>query len=279
VPAVVNISRLSPPLRPNGHGHLHYCPQVHGQAGKAIKVGDVSMCEGLLRKAESDGACLIYNFGVGTSDKFLTYLGREFKGCRVYAFDPTVSEATWAAQGGSKQVFGQNVNFHSWGLYGGDGPRDVNWSHPVYGKVDGKLYTLHEIQSNLNHTGLRISFFRSDCEGCEWEWVSRAMKDDPAMFNRIDQFWTEVHFASTLRFDEEALHRAPSFLQMINDSFIVRKSKQNNGYVCDQFKVPPYLADAGVDGRPCCLNLALVNNIFMQSGQGNHLHHHHHYHP
>jgi hypothetical protein len=222
-------------------------------------VREISFCSGVLRSAEKNNDCIIYNFGVDTADTFLTFLGKEYKNCKIFAFDPSVSEKNWASQGGSKHVFGQNVSFYPWGLYSGQGPRVVNWSHPAYGVTTGELKTLSEIMHELGHTNKRISLLRSDCEGCEWGWISKQMEEDPTAFSRIDQLFTELHFASTLRMDDTAVQQAPVVHKMLHENFAVLKSRANPGFWSDQYKVPKILVDAGVDKVPCCREFALLN--------------------
>jgi hypothetical protein len=220
---------------------------------------EVTYCPAMLRSAEEHQDCLVYNFGVGAADPVLTHLANEYKRCQFFAFDPTVSEKTWASKGGSKRVFGQNVEFFPWGLYGGQGSRTLKWTHPVYGNATGELRTLSEIMHELGHTHKRIAMLRSDCEGCEWGWISTQMKQDPSLFSRIDQLFTELHFASTLRMDEAALQQAPAVHQMLHENFAVLKSSVNAGGLVDQNKVPKILVDAGADPLPCCREFALIN--------------------
>lgn len=237
------------------------CISSNGSKEEPTHVAEVNFCLSRLRKHEQAGNCIIYNFGVGHKDAFLSYMGSSFKGCKVYAFDPTVSNKTWAKEGGPEKVFGPNVVFHSWGLYGGTGPRKMDWSHPIYGKVTGELYTLREILEMLGHSGQveRIAMLRADCEGCEWEWVPKQMKDDPNIFSRIDQMFTEIHFASTLRFNKTFIPQAPVLRKMLMDNFNVLHHHENLGYRPDQNKVPAEAVAAGVKQGPCCREFSLVS--------------------
>jgi len=230
---------------------------------EVASVSEITFCSALLRAAEKHGDCIVYNFGVGEKDAFLSYLGKEYKHCQVFAFDPTVSEKTWESQGGSKAVFGQNVAFFPWGLYGGQGSRTLKWTHPIYGNATGELRTLSEIMHDLGHTSKRIAMLRSDCEGCEWGWISTQMEEDPTVFSRIDQLFTELHFASTLRMDEAAMQQAPVVHKMLHDNFAVVQSRVNPGYKSDQNKVPKMLVEAGVDPMPCCREFALLNKAVL----------------
>lgn len=224
----------------------------------ATKVAEIHFCAGMLQKAADQGTCVIYNFGVGSSDEFLSHLGAKFPKCKVFAFDPTVSEATFADRGGVEKVFGANVTFKNWGLYGGSGPRTTNWTHPIYGKVTGTYYTLGEIRAQLGHTQTYISLFRSDCEGCEWGWVPTQMREDPSVFGHLDQMFIEVHFASTLRFNDELISEAPVMHKMISDNFNVLWSEVNKGFDSDQNMVPSKAVAAGVPKEPCCREFNLI---------------------
>lgn len=251
--------------------HVDACPRVSGQEYLGTNdtwqptLKDPSYCVGMLKAAEQSGECLIYNFGVGSNDRFLHHLAENHSKCEIFAFDPTVNETRW--EGGAAGFFGPNVKFYSWGLYGGDGPRKLEWVHPryqnakhrVHGLTHGDLYTVQEIQEKLGHTGRRISLFRSDCEGCEWAWVDNSMREHPEVFGRIDQMFTEIHFAQTLRFDEEALSKAPSFHKMVMDNFDVVSVHENKGFNKDRNQVPQSLVDIGVDPFPCCREFLLLN--------------------
>eukprot|EP00747_Dinoflagellata_sp_TGD_P064798 gnl/TRDRNA2_/TRDRNA2_154059_c0_seq1.p1 gnl/TRDRNA2_/TRDRNA2_154059_c0~~gnl/TRDRNA2_/TRDRNA2_154059_c0_seq1.p1 ORF type:complete len:330 (-),score=11.00 gnl/TRDRNA2_/TRDRNA2_154059_c0_seq1:28-1017(-) len=274
--AILNISNMFPDRRgscPHITGynestrsflHSFNHSSMHEIAPAPLGVSGIKLCKAPLQTVAEHHHCLVYNFGVSKRDPFLKKMARRYPECDIFAFDPTVSEATWSKEGGSKHVFGQNVHFYSWGLYNGTGPRTSNWSHPRYGKVKGELYTMQEIQSKLGHTQARLSILRADCEGCEWGWVQRAMQEDPSIFQRIDQMFIEAHFASTLRFDVTALHQVKSFHKMIVDNFVVASHRVNNGFRSDQWKVPVALRAIGVDPRSCCREFGLVNHKLFE---------------
>ena len=227
------------------------------QCSHLSKVAEISLSVKLLKERELNGDCLVYIFGVARRDKFTSHIGAHYKSCQVFAFDPTVDEREFT--GGVTIMFGQNVSFRSWGLYGGNGPRMENWSHPVYGKVHGEMYTLSEIVARLGHKGRRLSYLRADCEGCEWSWVDTVMREDPQVFELIDQMFIEVHFAKTLRFTEQTLSLVPSLYRMMEDNFIMCAMNTNNGWRSDQYQVPQALVNAGVDPKPCCREFFLIN--------------------
>lgn len=239
------------------------CPHREGQEylgrNDSLEVAEIPYCLGMLKAAEASGSCLIYNFGVGRDDAFLHHLAQNHSKCQVFAFDPSVSEDRW--EGGAKKFFGPNVEFHSWGLYGGEGPRTMEWFHKDYARnrVQGELYTLREIQEKLGHTQQRISLFRSDCEGCEWDWVDKSMKDHPEVFERIDQMFTEIHFATTLRFDDKALHKTPAFHKMVTDNYQVVKMNVNKGKPMDRNQIAPEMVNFMADPLPCCREYFMIN--------------------
>ena len=98
----------------------------------------------------SEFGCLVYAFGVAEDDPFSNAFAR--RGCRVFAFDPTVSHPRdWRA----------NVTFFPWGLRSA-GPSAGNmddepaWSHPLYGRLTGELRTLPDIMAALGHDDGRL---------------------------------------------------------------------------------------------------------------------------
>lgn len=257
------------------------CPHVAGQpylgTNDSIYAGpehrwnkDVPYCAGMIKAAEQSGNCLIYNFGVGRDDNFLHHMAENYPKCEIFAFDPTINETRW--EGGAAKWFGPNVKFQSWGLYGGEGSRELNWFHYLYqnpnhrvgGVTKGTLYTLEEIQKMLGHTDRRINYFRSDCEGCEWAWVEKSVKDHPDVFERIDQMFTEIHFADTLRFDDEAMKKTPSFHKMVMDNYDVNLMHKNKGFNRDRFHVYKEIANFIEDPEPCCREYLFINKKYSE---------------
>ena len=72
----------------------------------------------LVKKEESDGSCLVYNFGVGTNDPFLFKFVLAHPDCEVFAFDPFYHES-------QIQVFpkGAKLKFYSWDCGMGRDPK------------------------------------------------------------------------------------------------------------------------------------------------------------
>lgn len=113
----------------------------------------------------------------------------------------------------------------------------------------------------------RLSTFRSpQCEGCEWGWISEALREDPSVFRRIDQMFLEVHFATTLRFDDTALSLAPTLRSAIVQHFVVGWSDYNLGMRVDRHRLPAALVTAGANKKACCREFFLINKRHVSSG-------------
>jgi len=127
------------------------------------------------------------------------------------------------------------------------------------------MYTFGEIRAFLGHEGQRVSYMKADCEGCEWDWIDTAMRENPTVFELIDQMFLEVHFSTTLRFSERAIPLAPSFYRMVTSNFRLRTYRVNSGYGRDQFHVPEVLVRAGVHPQHCCREFNFINIRVMGS--------------
>jgi hypothetical protein len=159
-------------MLPDHHG---LCPDLPGYPASSFRLLELRLCDNLLRRAIDRKECIMYNFGVGPADPFLKFMGSndKYHDCQVFAFDPFYP---------SSEVpnFGPNVHFYHIGLWNGHSPKQ---GLPEF--KNGTLKSLPEIQAMLNHTPeTKITFFRSDCEGCEYGWVKHAMDNDPTFFER-----------------------------------------------------------------------------------------------
>lgn len=243
------------------------CPEIEGYVNKEKLFTDseVHPCTNMLRRDEAEGKCLIYNFGVGTRDPFLEELGREYKGCEVFAFDPFVTPNDGSKREDQAPKFTPNVKFFSLGL-GDSGP--IDWASGLH----GKLKTMHEIQKDLGHVGRRLSLLRADCEGCEYWWVDKIIQDDPSFFDRVDQMFTELHFVRVDGYSD-ARHAMPDWqyglpprfensvpsIHKMMDKFLVTSSSVNPGMPLDRDEVPDDLNEAGVISYPCCREFNMVS--------------------
>lgn len=101
----------------------------------------------------------LYLLQVANYDRFTKEMGK-LGVCKVYAFDPTITEGQFVSMGY------QGVDFHPWGLRGGvtvGAEKGDSWQHTLYGNVTGKLFTLKGIQDRLGHGAeIRIAYLRAD---------------------------------------------------------------------------------------------------------------------
>ena len=223
---------------------------------RALRHGaEVVWCERLLQEAERRGDCLLYVFGTGRNDWFIERAAQSHPGCRIFALDPTVKPRDFTTRR-PKQV-----EFRSWGLGSLTSQPGDNWSHPIYGVVEGTLLSLGEIRSRLGHATQRITLMRADCEGCEWGWIPEAGDS----LKHIDQLFIEFHFATTLRFERSVQNRVRSVHRLMTRLFRVAVAWQSFGFKRDQYRLPRELIAAGeaagtpISGRACCTPMLLIS--------------------
>ena len=77
----------------------------------------------------------------------------------------------------------------------------------------------------------------------------------------------EFHFASTLRFGDDALRLAPTVRETLQSHFRVALSWPSYGFDGDQNKSHPQLTAAGVDPQPCCRPF-----LFLRKGLAHAMH-------
>eukprot|EP01084_Bolivina_argentea_P302770 522653_1 len=102
--------------------------------------------------------CLVYSIGVDRDWNFDAMMGQ--LGCEVHSFDPTITLPTNLAP---------NVTFHKIGISGANNTVGVakNFSHSLYGEIEGEMLTVAQIMNKLGHKNRQITLLKIDCEGCE----------------------------------------------------------------------------------------------------------------
>lgn len=204
---------------------------------------ETAWCSAIMRRAARTEDCLVYVFGTTTRDFFTEQIALLYgRSCHIFAFDPTITADRFTTN------FPDRVTFKPWGLRSGG--VETRWRHPVYGRVLGELLTLQAIKARLVHSGRRLALMKVDCEGCEWAWLGRSQPGDELFL--VDQLFMEFHFASTLRFGDDALRLAPTVRETLQSHFRVALSWPSYGFDGDQNKSHPQLTAAGVDPQPCC---------------------------
>ena len=214
----------------------------HERKIKSYQV-ETAWCSAIMRRAARTEDCLVYVFGTTTRDFFTEQIALLYgRSCHIFAFDPTITADRFTTN------FPDRVTFKPWGLRSGG--VETRWRHPVYGRVLGELLTLQAIKARLVHSGRRLALMKVDCEGCEWAWLGRSQPGDELFL--VDQLFMEFHFASTLRFGDDALRLAPTVRETLQSHFRVALSWPSYGFDGDQNKSHPQLTAAGVDPQPCC---------------------------
>ena len=219
---------------------------------------ETAWCSAIMERAARTEDCLVYVFGTTTRDFFTEQIALLYgRSCHTFAFDPTITAKRFTTH------FPDRVTFKPWGLRSGG--VETRWKHPVYGRLLGELLTLQAIKARLGHSGRRLALMKVDCEGCEWAWLGRSQPDDELFL--VDQLFMEFHFASTLRFDDDALRLAPTVRETLQTHFRVALSWPSYGFDGDQNKSHPQLTAAGVDPQPCCRPF-----LFLRKGLAHAMH-------
>ena len=133
--------------------------------------GHKFMCMDDLQEDIRNNKCLIYSFGVGKDYSFEQTLGR--LGCRVLAFDPTVSYPP---------KLGKNVSFKKLGLGARNDPANM-------------LESLMSILSKHGHKNSKISYLKIDIEGGEVEGLQEWFAS--GALNNVQQIALEYHLLDT----------------------------------------------------------------------------------
>ena len=133
--------------------------------------GHKFMCMDDLQEDIRNNKCLIYSFGIGKDYSFEQILGR--LGCRVLAFDPTVSYPS---------KLGKNVSFEKLGLGARNDPANM-------------LESLMSILSKHGHKNSKISYLKIDIEGGEVEGLQEWFAS--GSLNNVQQIALEYHLLDT----------------------------------------------------------------------------------
>jgi FkbM family methyltransferase len=167
---------------------------------RQVKFKTVAYDDWKIAGGELDGNSIVYSLGVGDDIGFDLAMINDF-GCRVFAFDPTPTSATYLASKNPPPSF----EFHQWAIAARDGtltlyPRvkkDGTLSDMMFTLapetasrdhgVDVPAYSIASLMTKLGHT--RIDVLKMDIEGAEYE-VLEGLLDVP---NKPKQLLVEFH--------------------------------------------------------------------------------------
>lgn len=208
--------------------------------------------------------CLVYSVGIADDWSFDSAMGK--LGCEVHSFDPTVD---------LPENLAPNVTFHQIGLNAGGIQQDE--MQETYGTFKGPLLTLNEVLAMLGHVHRRISVFKIDCEGCEWE-VFKSLQAMNSSQNGPDQLLVEIHLSEQLGVHSEAdiakMGAAFEYLYTPDancQTFSQFHWHDNAGF--EQHRtIPEPLLAAGLPAGVCCRELGFIKT---KSTALQRRHHHH----
>jgi hypothetical protein len=207
-------------------------------------------CWGPIKKDIDSGNCIVYSFGVADYDEYTFGMAR--LGCKVYAFDPGENHPKHMAE---------NITFHRYGLLTGARSIDEEkkFKSSSYGSTDkGEYKTMQEIQQILGHgPETQITALKVDCEGCEWYLFSTFP------LRQFKQIHTELHFSTTLRFDESQLKRMPDVRRALSN-FSVAYHSRNYGVLEAQMTLYQPLLSKGAIPRMCCREVSFIRNDMIK---------------
>jgi len=179
-------------------------------------------------------------------------LAGRYPTCEIHVFDPA-HNATEAA-----------------------GAFDMNRFNFKQFDVGGNM-SLKDAMTAVGHTDKHITLLRSDCDGCEWEWVYKAQKEDPSIFLRIDQMSlgiqmhkpdgdlagndskTKKHQTWTDGMPKQS--RVDSMHEMLSKSFNVISSNVQPNAKDAKGEVPAGLQQQGVLASPGFRHMNLINQL------------------
>jgi hypothetical protein len=225
---------------------------VHGNAlaPQALTYAEKACVDRRLEHAIHHRRCLVYGFGVAQDWSFERAMA--LQGCEVHMFDPTVSHLRHP-----DRLVGQNLTFHRIGLQQ-DGKSEAvklfnrSYGRSVYGAAVGEMLSLGAIRARLGHSHRKLSVFKVDCEGCEWEVLAGLTAHE---WGTIDQLVVELHLSRAYRFEsgQMALLAAQVLGGMRRAGFANWYSELNVAQTSPRSFWPPLIKEGGLDPRlGCC---------------------------
>lgn len=167
---------------------------------RQIKVQTIAYDDWEIATGDLDASSIVYSLGVGDDIDFDLAMIQQF-GCKVFAFDPTPTSATFLTSKNPPPTF----EFHQWAIAAQDGtltlyPRvkkDGTLSDMMFTlapeaasrdhAVEVPAYSIASLMTKLGHT--QVDVLKMDIEGAEYE-VLEGLLDAP---NKPKQLLVEFH--------------------------------------------------------------------------------------
>lgn len=175
----------------------------------------------------------LHSIGSGGDWGFEQGLKAAAPNCEMHTFDPAPDEIQPYGGGAYSKI-------HALALRGGESTSE-------------NALTLGQIQARLGHTGRHIDLLKVDCEGCEWDALTRVFGDLRAGNLTVGQIQVELHAPVSITKSEERGDRAerkrirgfPNQLREFFDTanaagFYIFHKERNGWGVCDGYLCVEY---------------------------------------
>ena len=156
--------------------------------------------------------CMIYSIGSSYDFTFEYAVSKVAPNCEIHTFDGTMNLLDRPLP---SNLTMHNIHFHNWNIIA-DCTSDYDGGH------DARCF--QRTLESLDHRGKTISWFKIDCEGCEYEVIPHLLMSSV----KVEQLFIEVHGTT----------HAP-VLKLFNalwDADFIIFHKESNHWGCDGYR-------------------------------------------
>lgn len=166
--------------------------------------------------------CIVYSIGSAFDFTFEYAVHRAAPRCQIHTFDGTMN-VTHDENGRvlPSDLREKNIFFHNWNIVAGCSVSEMRFPE----------LCISDTLKILGHSGKRISWFKIDCEGCEYTVIPHLLQTSEV---QIDQFLMEVH-------GTDARGITSLFQEFWRAGFLLFHKERNQwgclGYQCVEFSL------------------------------------------